>query len=270
MKLGILGTGNMGEALIAGLLNKKVLRANQITGFDLNRSRLGLIGRKYKIRLASSIKNLVQSSDTLLIAVKPQQMKELLFSVKNNLKKQQLILSIAAGIDIKFLEKYLGRDKKIIRLMPNTPALIGLGAASFYLNKNCSKKDRKKTETIFNAVGIALEVKKESLLDGVTGLSGSGPAYVYQFVEALIKGGQKAGLKRDIARRLAEQTVIGAAYMLKKTKAEPQELTAKVTSKGGTTLAGLNVLKRKKFGSIVQQCIGAAARRARELRRETK
>lgn len=265
MKLGIIGTGNMGEALIAGLLAKKVLRSTQISGYDVSRARLNTIGRRYKIRTTPSLKKLVQSSTILLIAIKPQQIRGLLGEIKTLLKKEQLILSIAAGINVKQIEKELGKNRKIVRLMPNTPALIGEGATSFYLNRNCSNKDKRKTELIFSAVGEVFEVKKESLLDAVTGLSGSGPAYVYQFIEALITGGQKQGLKREVARQLALQTVIGATELVKRTKKEPKELIKKVTSKGGTTLAGLKVLKQKKFSSIVQQCIGAATRRAKEL-----
>lgn len=269
MKLGILGTGNMAEALIAGLTAKKVLRPQQITGYDISTPHLRSLTRKYKIGARKSAREVTQTSDTILLAVKPQQIKGLLSTIRPFLTKKHLILSIAAGIDTTLLEKFLGKKIKIVRIMPNTPALIGLGAAAFYLNKNCSGKDRAQTQKIFRAAGCVLEVKKESLLDGVTGLSGSGPAFVYEFIEAMIAGGQKMGLKKDMARKLALQTVIGAAQMIRHTGSDPKELTARVASKGGTTLAGLKVLKRTKFGSSVQQCIRAATRRARELRKLT-
>lgn len=257
----------MAEALISGLTKKKVLRPQQICGYDISAARLKSIAKKYKIRARKSAEQLTQSSDTLLLAVKPQQIKDLLKAIQPSVTKKHLVVSIAAGIDTKLIQKLLGPKTKVVRVMPNTPALIGLGAAGFYVNKNCTAKDRKNARKILEAVGIAFELKTESLLDGVTGLSGSGPAYVYQFIEALIAGGKKVGLKSNVARALAIQTVIGAANMIKTTGEDPAILTKKVTSKGGTTFEGLKVLKRKKFGSIVQQCIKAATRRARELRK---
>ena len=266
MKLAILGTGNMAEAMIAGLIAKKVLRPGQIVGFDVNRKRLQFIRKKYRIITARSADEAVRKSDTLLLSVKPQQMKELLGQIRPELAKRHLILSIAAGLDVRFFEKYLGQKHKIIRLMPNTPALVGMGATAFFANRNCGALDKKRTQTVFSAVGISFEVKKEGLLDAVTGLSGSGPAFVCRFAEALIQGGKKTGLNQRLARDLTLQTLIGAATLLRQSGEKPSRLVKKVASKGGTTEAGLKVLKRKKFGSIVESCVVTAARRARQLR----
>ncbi|MBI4412704.1 MAG: pyrroline-5-carboxylate reductase [Deltaproteobacteria bacterium] len=266
MKVAILGTGNMAEALIAGVLAKKILRPAQIIGFDVSRKRLNFIRKKYRIAASHSAIEAVEKADTILLSVKPRQMKELLDQIRPALSRRHLILSIAAGLDTRFFEKNLGRQYKIIRLMPNTPALVGLGATAYFANRNCGTSDRKRTQTIFSAVGIAFEVKKESLLDAVTGLSGSGPAFVYRFAEALQKGGIKAGLPRHLSQELAVQTVLGAATLLAESGEEPDALVKKVASKGGTTEAGLKFLQRKKFERIVQQCVVAATQRARQLR----
>ncbi|MBI2339112.1 MAG: pyrroline-5-carboxylate reductase [Deltaproteobacteria bacterium] len=266
MKLAILGTGNMAEALIAGVLAKKLLRPGRIIGFDVNTKRLQLIRRKYRIQTSSSAVEAIRRADMILLSVKPQQMKELLGQIRPKLSRRHLILSIAAGLDIRFFEKGLGRQCKIIRSMPNTPATVGMGATAYFANRNCHAADRKITQKIFGAAGIAFEVKSEKALDAVTGLSGSGPAFVCRFADALIQGGKKAGLSEDLARALTVQTLAGSAALLKQSGENPASLIQKVASKGGTTEAGLKVLKRKKFGSIVQQCVVAATRRARKLR----
>lgn len=263
MKLGILGTGNMAEAIIAGLSVRKSIR---IIGYDVNRKKLQYVRRRYRIKTSSSVKDLMRKADAVLLAVKPQQIASLLNTVQPFIRKKHLILSIAAGIDTRFIEKQLGRGTKIIRLMPNTPAMTGLGATVFYANRFCKKKDKKITKTIFESVGIVEEVKKETLLDAVTGLSGSGPAYLYSFVDAMIEGGKQAGLKSGLATKLAIQTALGAANLLKNTGTRIDRLIAQVISKRGTTEAGLKVLKQRKFKNIVVQCIRATTRRARELR----
>lgn len=265
-QLGIFGTGNMAEALIAGITQKKVLRPNQIIGFDTNKTRLQFIQKKYKIKSARSPQEVCGQAQVILLAVKPQQIKELAFQIKPRLKKNQLLLSIAAGIDTKLLEKYLGIHP-IIRLMPNTPAFIGLGATVYYANRLSSSKNRLFVKKLFEAVGLVVEIKQENLLDAVTALSGSGPAFVYSFIEALARGGKQCGLSQEMSLKLAAQTVVGASILLQNSSLSPQELIAKVTSKGGTTLAGLKVLQQKKFSSIVEKCLKAAAKRANELRK---
>lgn len=261
LKLGILGTGNMAEALISGLGKEQ----KNITGYDVDAKRLNLMSKKYKIKKVSSIQSLVQTSSIILLAVKPQQMADLLAAIKPHLNQNQLILSIAAGLKIQFYENRLGKNHKIIRLMPNTPALVKLGATAFYTNKKVTQKDKKSAKKIFEAVGEVYEVKKEGLLDGVTGLSGSGPAFVYLFIDSLIKGGMKSGLSHKLAHNLAIQTTLGAAKLLKRSGLIPNELIKKVVSKGGTTEAGLKFLNQKKFGAIVEGCVKKATVRAREL-----
>lgn len=260
IKLGILGTGNMAEALISGLGKSK-----NIVGYDVDSKRLNLMSKKYRITKATSIQNLVKKSEIILLAVKPQQMDNLLKSIQPHLKQNQLMLSIAAGLRVKFYENRLGKDYKIIRLMPNTPVLVKLGATAFYANKKVNRKDKKRAKKIFEAVGEVFEVKKEELLDGVTGLSGSGPAFVYLFIDSLIKGGVGSGLNPNTARGLAIQTLLGATTLFKQSNLTAEELIKKVASKGGTTEAGLKFLNQKKFGAIVQECVKRAKQRAKEL-----
>ncbi len=266
MKLGIIGTGNMAEALISGMVGKKVLPASHISGFDLNISKLRSIQKKYRIHVTSSLVELIQKNDLILLAVKPQQMGELLDTIKPHLSQKHILLSIAAGLDTHFISKKTGGKIPIIRLMPNTPALIGWGATAFFANKRCSQKQIQFTKKLFEAVGLVIRVKQEELLDAVTALSGSGPAFAYRFIDELAQGGKEGGLDFDTALTLAIQTVAGAALMLAKTGEHPQDLVAKVTSKGGTTLAGLKILQQRKFGVIVRACLQAARKRAKELR----
>lgn len=268
MKLGILGTGNMAEALIAGLLAKKTLRPGHITGFDVDRKRAAFIRKRYKIRTARSVREVLKKSDVLLVAVKPQQMKDLLREMVTNLSRRHLVISIAAGIDTKFLKKNLGPGARIVRVMPNTPALVGLGASAYFLARGCRPSDRKAVETLLSAVGEVHEVGRETLLDAVTGLSGSGPAFVYLFLDGLIEGGKRCGLSETLARDLATQTVLGTATLFGKSGLKPEELISKVASKGGTTEAGLVHLGGKGFRRIVEECVRIATRRAEEMKRD--
>ncbi|MDO8519137.1 MAG: pyrroline-5-carboxylate reductase [Deltaproteobacteria bacterium] len=266
MKLGVLGTGNMAGAIIGGVLGKKVLSSSQIIGFDVDRGKLAAVRRTFKIRGAASAREVCKKADVVLLAVKPQDLPALLTEVKAEVKNQ-LWLSIAAGIDIKTLKKYLGAKAKIIRLMPNTPAMLGLGATAFTAGANCSARDKKTTLKIFGAVGDVLEMKSESKLDAVTGLSGSGPAYVYAFIGALIRAGIEQGLGGASSRRLALQTVLGATTLMNNSRKNAEELISIVASKKGTTEAGLKVLRQKGFEKIVRQCVKKATERARQLRK---
>lgn len=266
-KLGIIGTGNMAEAIIAGILSKKTMKARDMTGFDIDKERLRKMKKKYGLKGAESLGILCKTSSVILLAVKPQQMKSLLCELESHLISKHLLLSIAAGLDTKFIEKNAGPHRRIIRLMPNTPAIIGMGTTVFYVNKNCNSRDRRMAIKLFSSVGSITEVKKEEWLDAVTALSGSGPAFVYHFVDHLAKGGKALGLTGDLAFKLAVETTAGASMLLKKSGVLPGKLIEQVASRGGTTMAGLKVLRIKKMGNIVAQTLRAAANRAKELRR---
>lgn len=265
--LTVLGTGNMAEAIIAGLVSKKIIPSSSITGFDISPTRLSFMKMKYGFATAKNIGEAVSKGDVILLSVKPQQMKDLLTTIKPSLKKNALILSIAAGLDTAFFEKHLGAKAKIIRLMPNTPAMIGCGATAFFANSNASATDKKITRVIFESTGLVDEVEKESLLDVITGTSGSLPAFVYSFAAPIIAAGVKGGLSEETSKRFVLQTMIGAAKLMEASKDDAQTLIAKVASKGGTTEAGLKVLQKRKFAVILSQTIQAAVKRAAGLRK---
>lgn len=265
--IGVIGFGNMAEAIVAGILDDKLAKASDIYALDNSQKRMDLAKNKYKIHACPSVKELCQNTNVILLAVKPQHINDVLPALEESLKKH-LIITIVTGIETKYYQKILGRQAKVIRVMPNTPALIGQGAAAYFANKNCSVRDQKICENIFNSVGLILEVKKEKLIDAVTAISGSGPAFVYQYAQSVMDSAKKLGLSADMAKRLVLQTLLGATQMMLNSQETPGDLTKKVTSKGGTTLAGLEVLKKKGFAKILDACMKKAAKRAEELSKQ--
>ncbi|HEX7652452.1 MAG TPA: pyrroline-5-carboxylate reductase, partial [Verrucomicrobiae bacterium] len=200
----------------------------------------------------------------LFLATKPDQVPAVLQEISGTITKEHLIISIAAGVTLAKMEAALPADARVIRVMPNTPALVGAGASGYALGKNATAADGAIANKLLSAVGIAMAVK-ENLLDAVTGLSGSGPAYVYQFIEALSDGGVAAGLPRDVATRLAAQTVLGGAKMVLDTGMHPGVLKDQVTSPGGTTIEGLHELESGKLRGTVMSAVRAAADKSRKL-----
>jgi pyrroline-5-carboxylate reductase len=205
-----------------------------------------------------------QFAEVLLLAVKPDQAGPVLTALAGSLSKDHLLISIAAGVTIARLEQACGGNARIVRVMPNTPALLGASATAFAAGKSATANDIDLVEKLFSAVGIAMQVK-ESLLDAVTGLSGSGPAFAYLFIEALSDGGVAAGLPRDVATRLAAQTVMGSARMVLETGKHPGALKDMVTSPGGTTIEGLHELEKGKLRGTVISAVRAAAEKSRKL-----
>jgi pyrroline-5-carboxylate reductase len=196
--------------------------------------------------------------------VKPDQVAAVLAEQRGNFTNAHLLISIAAGVTLAKMEAALLAGTRVIRVMPNTPALVGEAAAAFALGKSATAADGELVKKLLSAVGIAFQVK-ESLLDAVTGLSGSGPAYVYQFIEALSDGGVAAGLPRDIATKLAAQTVLGAAKMVLETGQHPGALKDQVTSPGGTTIEGLHELEKGKMRATVMSAVRAATEKSKKL-----
>jgi len=262
--IGFIGAGNMAEALIKGILTKKLVDKKKIAAFEVNPARAKDMIKRYGIALTDSLVRLTQKADILILCVKPQQMDEVLQSLKPHLKNQ-LVITIAAGITTRFYLKKLGPKTRLIRVMPNMPAMLGYGATGIFATKTATKTDLANTLALFSAAGDVIEVKREPLIDAVTALSGSGPAFVYRFAASLMSGGIKAGLSKAAAKKLALQTLLGAAHVLINANEDPSSLTAKVTSKGGTTLAGLEVLDQKGFTQTVEACILRASERAKEL-----
>jgi pyrroline-5-carboxylate reductase len=264
MKLAFVGAGKMAEALIARLPDKKNIYAT-----DISRERLKALSAKYKIKVLENNGAAFTSAEVIILAVKPQQMGEVLDGAGGRgtwAGGRKLIISIAAGIPLSYLQKKLP-GHSVVRAMPNNPALIGQGMTALAKGKRVTNYELRITKKIFEAVGEVVEVP-EKLMDAVTGLSGSGPAFVYQLIEVMAAGGVKAGLPKKIAARLALQTVYGAAATVKETGRDPEELREMVTSPGGTTIEGLNVLERRLFSAALIEAIGAAAKKSRRLSKQ--
>ncbi|HBT48113.1 MAG TPA: pyrroline-5-carboxylate reductase [Peptococcaceae bacterium] len=260
--IGFIGAGAMGGALIEGLLASRVVPAERIVVFDISRERLEELARKHGIRPAAGGPQVVEQADIVVVAVKPETVAGVLRTL--SFKPSHLVISVAAGITLKQLEGWIGPGVPIMRAMPNTPALVREGITVLAGNGLVTPEQGKAALEIFASVGQAL-LLPEDQLDAVTGLSGSGPAYVYLFIEALADGGVLCGLGRDTALKLAAQTVLGAARMVLNTGEHPAVLKSQVTSPGGTTIAGLEVLENRALRGALMEAVRAAARRARAL-----
>ena len=266
LTVGFIGAGMMASALMDGLVNKGVCEPNEIICTDVWQPALDTAAGK-GIGTFSSTKELLTSESgkvlqVLVLAVKPNIIPQVCLEL-SDASDDLLIISIAAGVTLSTIEP-LAPGKKVVRVMPNTPCLVGMAASGFSLGKNCSDSDAKTVEAVFGAVGIALNVQ-EKLLDAVTGVSGSGPAYVFQFIEALSDGGVRAGLPRNIATQLAAQTVKGAAEMVLSTGKHPGLLKDGVTSPGGTTIAGVEALEKGGLRATTISVVTAATKRSMQL-----
>lgn len=266
-KLGLIGAGNMAGALTKGLLSAKLYRPQDLLASDAAPAQLRKLKRAYKVDGTQDNRALVRETQTIVLAVKPQIIDQILAEIRSEVTKDKLFISIAAGVPLSRLENGLGENARVIRVMPNTPALLGKGIAVVVRGSRAKPKDEKLALSLFRGVGEALAVKDERLMDPVTGLSGSGPAYVYLFAEALIAGGMQQGLDPAVAARLTFQTIEGAVAMLKEAGKSPKELRDMVTSPGGTTFAGLSRLEEGGFSATVIAAISAATQRSQELGR---
>jgi pyrroline-5-carboxylate reductase len=264
-KLGFIGAGNMAGALIKGLIAAKLYKPKDIIASDTVPAQLKKLAKAYHVEGSHDNRAVVRAAQTIILAVKPQILDQVLAEIRPEVTKDKLFISIAAGVTLRRLENGLGGNARVVRVMPNTPALLGKGIAVVVRGTKAKPKDEKLTVTMFRGVGEALAVKDEALMDPVTGLSGSGPAYVYLFAEALITGGVQEGLEPKVAAQLTYQTIEGAVAMLKETGKTPKELRDMVTSPGGTTLAGLSRLAEGSFADTVAAGVGAATRRSKEL-----
>ncbi len=262
--LGFVGGGQMAEALIKGLLSEGLFKPGRIMASDPSKDRRHYLKKTFEIETTSENRKVVEGSDAIILAVKPQVMEDVLEDIRPYVSSKHLIISIAAGITIFCLERELSDSARVVRVMPNTPALVQAGAAALCPGTSADEDDLRVALHIFEAVGKAVIVP-EILMDAVTGLSGSGPAYVFTFIEGLIDAGVREGLARPIARELVVQTVLGAALMCRNTEKHPAELTAMVTSPGGTTIAGLHALEQGAFRGVLMDAVMAATQRSRDL-----
>jgi pyrroline-5-carboxylate reductase len=264
LSIGFLGAGKMAIALAKGIAKAKVVSPAQIHASDPIPAALLAFAEETGAKTAKSNVDVVKSASVLIVAVKPGNVPELLQEIRPALTPGHLVISIAAGVPIAKLEGGLGGAARVIRVMPNTPALVGASASAFALGKNATGADAALAQKIFSAVGLAFQVK-EPLLDAVTGLSGSGPAYVYLIIEALSDGGVASGLPRDVATKLAAQTVFGSAKMVLETGQHPGALKDMVTSPGGTTIEGLHELEKGKVRGVLINAVRAATEKSRKL-----
>lgn len=264
LTIGFLGAGKMATALARGLVRAQLAAPENILASDPVPTARETFARETGGKAAASNLEVVQSAKTIFLAVKPDQVATVLGEVRDGFNTGHLLLSIAAGVPIAKMEAALPAGARVIRVMPNTPALVGASASAFALGKAATAADGELAQKLFSAVGVAFQVK-EYLLDAVTGLSGSGPAYVYQFIEALSDGGVAAGLPRDIATKLAAQTVLGGAKMVLETGLHPGALKDQVTSPGGTTIEGLHELEKGKLRGTVMSAVRAATEKSKKL-----
>lgn len=257
-RIGVCGAGNMGKAIIQGLIQSEVYRPENILVLDISSEELDKMHNELGITAFSDEKVLAKSADILIFAVKPNVLPSVLGKIKPYLNKDQLIISIAAGVSISRIESILSDQMKIIRVMPNTPALVGEGMSALVVNQNVDEQDKLKVESIFSSFGKA-EFVSESLMDSVVGLSGSGPAYVYMFVEAMADGAVQQGMSRQMAYKFAAQTVLGAAKMILETGKHPGELKDMVCSPGGTAIEAVKSLEENYFRATVMNAVIAAS-----------
>jgi len=263
-KIGFLGAGKMGEALAKGIIQAKVALPERLAMSDSDAKRRAYICDTLKVQVLDDNAALVQASDIVIVALKPAVVRQVLPTLAKAIATQKLVVSIVAGITLAELARMLAAGARVARAMPNTPCLVGCGASAYALGAAATPSDGQVVGEILASVGIAFRVP-EPLLDAVTGLSGSGPAFVALVVEALADGGVLAGLPRDMALRLATQTVLGTARLLAETGKHPAEIKDMVASPGGTTIEGLRVLEDKSLRGALIGAVEAAARKAREL-----
>lgn len=260
--LGFIGLGKMGEALLSGIITRGTYAPSEICGFEVSSTRLKEVVDKYHIFKMDSEADVFLNSRAVLLCIKPQNVSEVLEKVEN-VNSSSLVISICAGITINMLRKWLS-NSPIIRAMPNTPALIGKGVTALSFSEGLKEKDKQLALKVFQSVGETIVVD-ESDLDAVTAVSGSGPAYVFLFIDSLAKAGELIGLEPEVSFKLACETAVGAAELARKSGKTMRELIEQVSSPGGTTVSALSVLKERDFSETIQEAVEAALKRAKEL-----
>lgn len=262
--VGFIGGGNMAEALIQGLLSSKTISPSNCWVYDIIEERLSYLKKKYGVKAVHDISQVIRSSKAVILAVKPQNVDKALSTLSPIWSPEKILISIAAGVPTAYLGRFFSKTPKIIRVMPNTPALVLSGISALSKNAVADEKDFDLAESLFKAIGETVRVE-ESQLDAVTGLSGSGPAYVFHILEGLTEGGLKMGLTRPVAQKLAIQTVWGACQMARKMDWPLSQLKEMVTSPGGTTIHGLHILEKAGLHGILMDAVEAATKRSKEL-----
>jgi pyrroline-5-carboxylate reductase len=267
VRVGFLGAGKMATALARGWLAAGLISAERLGASDPSSAARESFQSETGGNVTQSNRDVVASSDLLILAVKPQVMRDLLAEIRPGLTSRHLVVSVAAGISLRQLANGLGAERRLVRVMPNTPCLVGASASAYTAGGAATPEDLALVERLLNAVGRAFPLP-EGQLDAVTGLSSSGPAFVYTVIESLSDGGVRMGLPRDVATMLAAQTVFGAAKMVLETGLHPAVLKDMVTSPGGTTIAGLHALERGGARAALIDAVQAATLRSAELGKE--
>lgn len=266
-QIAFIGGGNMGEALVAGLLASKTWKPAEITVTDKRPEALAALRKKYRVNVAADNRQAIAKATVILLAVKPQQMNAVLQEIGPAIKPRQLVLSIAAGIPCGRIEEFLAPKVPVVRVMPNTPALVGAGASGIAPGRAAKPAHLKTAEAILSTVGIVARVTEREM-DAVTAISGSGPAYVFYVAEAMKETALSLGLAPAVADLLVRQTILGAGQLLASSPEEPQELRRRVTSPGGTTEAALRIMEDGQLKSLFAKALTRAAERSLELSQE--
>jgi pyrroline-5-carboxylate reductase len=263
-KLALIGGGNMGEAILKGLIASDLIKPQQMTVTDIVEQRLTYLHEAYGVCSMTDNAAAVAPADLVILAVKPQDIVPTIQSLANAVDGGHLVISIAAGVPTAKIETTFGKPVRVVRVMPNTPALVLASAAALCAGRHATVADLETARLLFDALGKTVVVA-EILMDAVTGLSGSGPAYIFLLIEALADGGVKMGLPRQVALTLAAQTVYGSAKLLLETGLHPGELKDRVASPAGTTIAGLHALEARAFRSAIIEAVACATQRSQEL-----
>ena len=266
--IGFIGAGNMGEALLGGLIDHQVAQPDQIWCSDIRRQHLEEIKAQYGVHTSDNNSDIIGNSDIVIYAVKPQILADVMKASSSQMDSNKLVISIAAGVPLKAMASWLPSDTKIIRAMPNMCVMVQLGMTALAAGSHATTDDVQLAREIFDAVGRTVLLGNESLMDAVTGLSGSGPAYVFIVLEALADGGVQMGLARDDALLLASQTMLGAAAVYLNSNKHPGELKDLVTSPGGTTIAGIGALEKQSVRFAFREAVERATKRSQELGRQ--
>ncbi|MBI3507617.1 MAG: pyrroline-5-carboxylate reductase [Proteobacteria bacterium] len=263
-KIAVIGAGHMGSALIGGMLNGKLTDAKNISATRRSEDALGELHKRWGVHAATDNKKAAKGADVILLTVKPQMATSILDEIAPVVTAKQLIISVMAGITTASINARLKKPNPVVRAMPNTPALVDAAATAIAAGAHAGDADLKLAEAMFKSVGI-VEVLPENLLDAVTGLSGSGPVYIYMVIEALTDGGVKMGIPRAVSARLAAQTVFGAAKLVLETGKHPAILKDEVTTPGGTAIAAIHELESKGLRTVLMDAVVTATKRSKEL-----
>jgi len=263
--IAIIGTGNMGDALVSGLIGSGSSSPKNIICSDIRQDKLDQIKSSFKVRTTANNLKAVSEADIVIYAVKPQLMAAVLNETAKKLDMSKLVISIAAGVPLAAMESCIGKDMRLIRVMPNIAAAVKEAATAIAAGAHASAEDVKLAMQIFNSIGRCIFLKENYLMDAITGLSGSGPAYIFLIVDALADAGVKMGLSRQDSLFLAAQTILGAAKLLIETQEHPGQLKDRVTSPGGTAIAGLATLENGGLRTTLINAVEAATNRSKEL-----